>query len=373
MNASRIWTCLAIMGLVAGSALAQGYQDEPDYYEDDDRAGRSRSDGPPQLLFTDEIIDLAIDRIMDQMAEHYAFDENQLYDARDVVKSRFPQFISENRTAIVGVINDYLAAMLGAEAPDPEWVAEWTQRAQPLLGQFLDLVDESADEMDTFMTDEQRVKLAGERAMLDVARNYVTERFDRWAVGGYDPEVEWHGNPGFREQEMAREQQLRDEQETARAEAVGERLGVVGAQLDKSPEDTEEDTPEAKTSRPTAGAKDEWERYVEDFIQRYQLDEGQQNAAHKILTSLQGYRDKYLRRKAKDIEVLEQRLVAAKTDTDRDKVRTTYERLNAPLDRYFQQLKDRLDRIPTRKQRAAAAESYSAPPAEKTESSPKPE
>lgn len=357
MRKAWLGTILAIGAIGLVPVAAQSTYEEPDY-EEVEQELRAWDDESVTLFFTPPIIDLAIDRLMDEMGRHYEFDEDQLYSARQTVKDRFPQFIMENRDDIIRVANDWMAALLGEEPPDPEVVADWAQRARPLMEDFVGLVRESADEMREFMTEEQQIKLDGELAAAEVAVGYATQRLDNWAAGGFDPVTEWHRSPEFKQHERERMEELEAEQAEASAEAVRGRLAAVGTELEqpagRQPDATQE---KAVESKPRAGAaRDEWDRYVAEFIQRYRLDEAQRNTAHKILNSLKDSRDKYLRRKLPDIKRLEQRLTGAQTQDDRAALRKAYTRLNAPLERYFQMLKDRLDRIPTRKQRAAAAQ-----------------
>ena len=358
----KAWLTAILAVSVTGLApsMAQSSYEEPDY-EGAKRELQAWDDETVTLFFTPPIIDLAIDRLMDEMGRHYEFDEDQVYAAREVVKERFPQFILENRNDIVGIANDWVATMLGEEAPDSEDIADWAQRVRPLMDEFVGLVHDSADEMREFMTEEQQIKLDGELAAADVAVDHANRRIDHWAAGGFDPATDWHKSPEFREHERERLEQLEVEQAEASAEAVRDRLDAVGEELEQPDEplsdEPQRDEPEAEPVETAPRTeRDAWEQYVVDFIRRYQLTEAQQNSAKKILTNLQERRDNYLRRKLPAIEQLEQRLAMASTDEDRSSLREAYTKLSAPLDRYFQMLKDRLDRIPTRRQRAAAAQ-----------------
>lgn len=309
------------------------------------------------------MIDLAIDRISDEMAKVYAFDEDQLWSTRDVLKQRFPQWMDQNRAEMQTLSNQYFEALLSGEPPTPEEVAHWSARALPLFNEFTQLVDDTTEEMRTYMTDEQQVLLNGQLAAMQVGMTYMQQRLNTWKDGGYDWETEWPRSHEFKKQQGAREKQLQNEAERAANDAMGI-SPEGGAAVEPGGMGTPEAGPAAPaergkerrpTSQPKTGPKDEWTVYVENFIKRYQLDEEQQGQARKCLTSSLEERDKYLKRKLPDINKVEDKLKAAKTDEERETVRAELTKLNAPLDRYFGQLKDRLVRIPNRKQRAAAA------------------
>lgn len=349
MNTTRMWALVAVVGLGGALACAQ------DPYEEEQRErprGR-RDDRPPVLFLTPRIMHRVIDRISEGVAKHYEFDEDQLWNTRELWKERFPRFIMDNRDEIVVLINEYTAALLDEDPPLPEDVADWAQRAMPLIDGFTDLVEDTTEDMRTFMTEDQQVKLDGELAMFRVAVDHLNNRMTVWANGGYDWKSEWPKSEAFREKERERQEQLEREQRRAAAIERGEDPDAAEAKYQAGR------APKAATTQPEAPTapkpKDDWTIYVEGFIKRYQLDEGQQNQARRILRSLQEQRHNYLTRKVDEINALERRLKAAETDEQREKVQAELKRLNEPLGRWFEQLKERLEPIPTRKQRAAAA------------------
>ncbi|HMQ14848.1 MAG TPA: hypothetical protein PKC49_02635 [Phycisphaerae bacterium] len=99
----------------------------------------------------------------------------------------------------------------------------------------------------------------------------------------------------------------------------------------------------------TQPALDPWEAYVVQFIERYRLDRDQSQKAHAILRECTTQRDEYLGRRAGRIRELTDKRPA--TAGDRGLVEEELRRLLAPVDRMFEQLKQRLDRLPTRAQR----------------------
>lgn len=100
---------------------------------------------------------------------------------------------------------------------------------------------------------------------------------------------------------------------------------------------------------------DEWERYTREFIGRYQLTEEQSQAAWKILRDCQAQRTRYLSAKRETIRRLEERLQGKKTADEGAEILAQLEELKKPIQRIFEQeLKPRLDRLPTRVQRRAA-------------------
>lgn len=352
MRASRAGLGLLLLVLAGSVAGAQEPYDEDGAAPEEDRL-------PPVLLLDERIIDLVIDRLTDKMAAHYAFDEDQLFNARDVIKSRFPGFLLENRDEIVRVINQYTAAMLAAEPPTPDQVAAWSEHTLPLINEFADLVEGSAEDMRTFMTDEQRIKLDGELAAFRVGINHINHKMTVWIDGGYDWQSEWPRSEAYREAHREEERALRDEQQEAKRAAMGTEppaksetvevtIGSGGVTVQTRP------SSQPATSRPAPPA-DPWQAYTEEFIRRYQLSEAQQNTARKILHSLRDQRDQYLRRHAAEITSLKQQLADEERPAQRASIAARLTRRNEPVERGFQKLKERLNTLPTRRQRAAVA------------------
>ncbi len=93
-------------------------------------------------------------------------------------------------------------------------------------------------------------------------------------------------------------------------------------------------------ARESRGTGDPWDDYVIAFIRRYHLDDSQQSSAHSLLRM---YKDE--RRQYRDARKLDY-AAAEKIENDQ-KRHDEIERLNKGIDRLFEVLKERLERIPT--------------------------
>lgn len=87
-----------------------------------------------------------------------------------------------------------------------------------------------------------------------------------------------------------------------------------------------------------------WEQYVRDFVQRYDLDPSQQSTAQSVLREMQQRRTAYEQTRRGDFE-------AAQQLEDVGKRQQRLDELNRPVIRLFEDLKSRLERIPTAQQR----------------------
>jgi len=343
MKAGRILTLLGMVAL-AGPAFSQ----RPPR-QDDQQQIPSAGFWPTSLM-----MERFIDRLTEDLAATYDLDEDQLYNTRELWKERFPAWLNDHRGEIMQLTNEYFEALLAGEPPAPAEVAGWAGRALPLFDEFTDLVEGVTEEMGTYFTDDQRVMLDSHMAGFRTGLGFVVQRLGVWSEGGYDPETEWPGSPGHGAAERQREREMQEAIQRAEAEARGE----APAETDEQPSQ-----PAASTTAAVA-SQDEWTKYVEDFIIRYQLTAEQQAKAYKVLRSQQEQRERYLRRQGDRLAAARQALQAAKTDEERSAASAAVDQFQRPLDRMFTQLVERLDRLPTRKQRLAAAEAgrVAAPP-----------
>jgi hypothetical protein len=344
MNRTRIWAGVAVAGLATALAAAQ--------YDNSGQPPPRRAEVPNAGFWpTQRMLESAIERITEEMGKVYSLDEDQMLNTQDLLKQRFPRWMEENRPQLQTLTNEWFEAMIAGDPPSPEHVADWASRALPLFEQFSGLVDETSDDMRTYMTDEQQVLLDGQLAAMRVGMNYMKQRMDTWKDGGYDWQSEWPRSEEFKRQEPERRKHLEQEAERQKLIAMGQEPpaapGGGAPGLTKPP---------AQTAPKTNGSKDDWTVYVESFIKRYQLDEAQQNSARQYLRDGQELRDKHLTRKLAEIKTLEEKQKIAKTDEEREQVRVAVERVNRPVEQIFQRLKDKLDKLPTRKQRAAAVQ-----------------
>jgi hypothetical protein len=367
MTANKRLSLLLCLVLFVPAALSQSprargdrqeFQAPPGAALEEPPAARDRRgyDEPPPAGFwpTNRMMYLFIDRLTEDLSKSYGFTDDQLQQTRELWKDEFPIWLNEHRADIQQLTNEYLEALLDNKPPDPEYVADWAQRVLPLVDEFADRCEVVGEQMRPFLSEEQQLTLDGQLAGFRVGMKYLNQRLGGWAEGGFDAAFDWHRSPGFKEREKERNEQIHQEAEQAQAAARGEVLppsgeaGGAGAQEAVKP---------AVTSKPAA---DDWGKYVEDFIRRYQLNAEQQEMAHKHLRVIQERRDGFLRRNASDFERAQRAASAAKSDGQRTRAEEQLRRLNRPLENMFTQLKEKLETIPTRRQRAEAADNGKA-------------
>lgn len=106
-----------------------------------------------------------------------------------------------------------------------------------------------------------------------------------------------------------------------------------------------------------------WERYVRDFLARYQLDAEQTQRAWTIHLECERTATEVMAPRRQEQTALVSEYLAARDAKDprADELERKLEKLREPIDKTFEtQLKPRLDKLPTRTQRRAAEERAAA-------------
>jgi hypothetical protein len=367
-----------LMALLAAppAAAQQGQRDErelDDPTNEDESAPIFSFDISPQLLANG--LDLLVEK---RLAKDYDLDDYQYEQMRQVLHEHVPRFLKEHQKELERLFVEWTEVISAGEPPDSEYVAQWAQRALPTVEAFQGMVGSMATDMREFMTDEQQVLLDGYLAVFDTGTRTLNNRLQVFAQGGFDPERDWLGYKEVRHRSPEEARQLRQEMEEARWAAMDRsRQAGRGAGAGAAPPSDAELVADALASPPRRVAKtvksdkDEWTRYVEDFIRRYNLNDEQQQKAHSLLQQQLERREHYLRRKDREVERIKNMFKQAQGDAQKTALaETAYRRLNEPIDTMFQKLKEKLETLPTRDQRRAAALAETQKP-EQRKSAPK--
>jgi hypothetical protein len=267
------------------------------------------------------------------VTERYDLDPEQAAQIKAKVMWRTLRFAGKHALTMFEVSEEFLAARLEGRPFTAAEVARWSQAVEPLLldsnGQFEAL----CREIEPLLHQDQRELLARDREAENRRRRLLMAKLGDWQQGKWRPE-DWglHDDPLHKEYFEGRE---------------------VGAGIDPARADPSGKQP----PRYDPADLDAWARYVNDFIRFYRLDEEQKTAARAILrdvrTQAEVHRAALLRE-------------AGRSKSSEHWVRTHT--------RLFEQLKRRLEQIPTDKQARAvrASTQPSVPPGATPPASPVP-
>lgn len=352
------WTVLVCVVAVSPSGWAQDLESE-------DRPARPEPIGI-EIKLTDKMIYNWLDVVADDMASDYELSDDQYYHVNEMLHQHIPNFLRENREEISRAVTEFGEVFGDNEAPDSVTVAEWADRTRPLLGKFRETVEVMSEDFREVFDEGQMVKLDGYLAMMDAGTEMVEHRLAGWSEGEFNPESDWWGGRDFDQEERERRREMERRTVAAKEAVIAYHMGeeyqaagdgeVAGGREIAPPPGKRggEDKPTARSGKSGESASDAWKVYTENFIVRMQLNQSQTQQARLIYDRAASDRDRYRRSRLSEYDRIEKMATAAKSEADRESVKQAKARLDQGIDQMFERLKSRLDRIPTRKQRAAA-------------------
>ena len=296
---------------------------------------------PPEGLWpSPKLTNLLLVRWADQIGREYELDDEQREKVRDTVVDRWAPFLEENRKAIQPVVNEFLEMRLDLAPPEKSRVAAWAERAKPVFDSLRAEIGEGIDDIRPVLTPAQRARFELRAFQFGAAMTLAEMKLQAYQTGNFDPKELWDP-PGHHRSEH-------DKRDPDVPRAKDETPDSTVA-----PEETDQITLEIRG----------WERFVTDFSETYSLDPGQRNAAASFLAEMTRRALAHRDRRQGEITELERRIADFNgSDADRGSLTGRLVELYGPIDEMFTELKQRVEALPTRSQRAAVKASALSPP-----------
>lgn len=358
-------------------------------------------------------MDFMINNYVGMLVRKYNLTDEQAEYTRELLHAKSQGFFQQHDQEIRNLLDEMFYVRTGGEI-DQAGLQDWGRRVAPLFNEAKKVLVDGNDEWRQILTDEQRrihdkdlqmmyesFETTGEQIQrivsgemtvdefrnpprLNARRNRATARNVQRDVPprvvNPPPQVVTDPDPGEMQPDqpgtVTPEQRLAEESGDPRNPVAnpGTRRvvsreprtvtanPVPGHVAPVSPDRRITTTPPAGKSGPAFLS--EWEKYVEGFISRYQLDEAQTTRARTILKDCQDQGERIMKARTPVIEQLDREAAELAKSDDKDKAKKAAaiaekrKKLLEPIDRIFEgQLKPRLESLPTRAQRAAAEES----------------
>jgi hypothetical protein len=317
---------------------------------------------------TRKMIERFCDRFARVMAEQLDFDDEQRVYFQEVLRDRVPAWFANNRSTLKPLINEYIETLLSDTPPAPREVAAWAAKALPMVDQVNGLAEACVADLRPALSEDQVLELEGDLAALRTGVSFLRSKLELWEAGGYDPAFDWPTGAHYANLSAAEAIALRNAQEQARAEVTGSPVPMrLAGAVEQAPPDEEggvgalllHEILNVPRNRPVPaqpnGYVDPWDRYAADFIERYQLTASQADTAYRYAREAKQLRDRYLEKNLNEYRRLDAALQSP-GPKDLAALRAAYEKLQAPVDRFYMQMQERLEKLPTRAQRRAAVQ-----------------
>lgn len=275
---------------------------------------------------------LLVRRWATRMGDRYDMDDTQREKLQGAVVDRWLPFLKKHRDDMEPLFEEFVEMRLELSPPSREDAQAWARRALPLLDVLRTELADGADDMREFLTPMQRLKFEAQRLQFALGMSIAEQRLKNFESGEFDADALddlWKPNASRRR--------------ARRKERAAERARKNAKDRD--------------ASGPTDQIELEllaWEKYINDFIKQYELNDGQITAVRSCFDELKQRAKLHRERHGHDLDELERRIQAhggGEQETKELEERLT--ELYGPIDDMFGELKRRIELIPTMVQRAA--------------------
>ena len=312
MNRKWMW-----MGVWIGGALLAG-------------VSIARADDPKAVkeeVYRMWDVDSMILQAADNVSRRYNLNAQQAAYTRKMMVERVTRFLNENQDQIWPLVRDLARYQLTGAPPDESTAKRIGGSALPIVEKAKQAILEANREWGSILTEEQKRLHEYDLREMEGTFSKVRDNFEQWQTG---KPVE---NPIFPQH-------------------------VPSA--DEPPAPPQPHTKFTEGSRKWAIQQGAWAKYVGDFIRKYNLDPGQREAAQSILRELKEDAVEYRDSKKQEYAEVDRRLKEAFDSGDLKRI-AAVERdetaLNKPINKMFDELRERLDKIPNDAQKERFAQS----------------
>lgn len=392
---------LALMVVSLGAAL-------PAWSQTEERERASRYNAIVDNL------DVLVENYTRFLARKYDLTDEQNEYTKYLLRERAYDFFNQNEEEVRVLLDRLFDVRTGGEMSQEELI-EWGQRVKPVYEEAKQLIVDGNDEWRQILTDEQK-KIHDEDLELMYESFSTTEGQLEQIVSGQMTVDEFRTPQRSRrpkaterrQQTTPRASPALDRETPAVRDVRRDRSPVEGQPepriLDDEKRVAERDIrerprvtqPEGEARRPRVttprgrypqpdqaareagrarsgsrlpkktgaqGFEGQWDKYVREFIERYKLNDEQTQKAESVLQDCKAQANRYLLGRKSQMEQLDKQIEELKKSKDKDKNKAKRlssltdqrNKLREPINRIFeQQLKPRLERLPTRAQRQAA-------------------
>jgi hypothetical protein len=338
-------------------------------------------------------IDALLEAHARTLARRYNLSEEQERYTQAFLREKANAFLDKHREELFDLIDRLVEVRAGGDMEQQELMA-WGKRALPLYEEAKTLIvqgnndwrgilneeqrkthDEDLQEMYAgfVTTEDQLQRIVSGQMTLDEFRKGPARQVPRpapelrpaaspQAQAGVTPERDPRPTPpsAARQRSTAYDSGAgANARSSQQAPTGGTAVGSRGGQRGRG----RAGAPQSQPARSGTDFESQWEAYVREFIQRYQLDDGQTERAQSILKDCQDAAQRVVQKSKGEIEQLDKKLLGLAESKDADKLKELSEinarrtKLLEPINEIFEkQLKPRLEKLPTRAQRQAAEE-----------------
>lgn len=315
-------------------------------------------------------VESMVEQAADQIITRYKLNDQQAAYTRQLMSRRVNQLLDKHEDDIRALFREAMAMRMMGKPPSVEAIQSWAKRAAPIYQEAKKHILEGNKEWAEILSPEQKKTHELDVKMMEMDFAQYEKRLERWSEGGFDPKKDWVVESQTRRRPMprsAKEAELAraraKAQAEARAKAQAAKGGPEEAAKSQTPDIGGPPAPIRIGAKPAETAPSEtvevtpdveldpehfWDVYVRGFIKQYHLDKAQTQQALAILKDCKerarrhrdAHREDYLRLHK---QIREARARGAKAADANEELAD----LDGPINELFEELKRRLENIPT--------------------------
>ena len=322
--------------------------DTPQTPADESGGGNGASEAPQEygatelgVRMTPALAQAISGRMTEQMKRRYELDDKQTAEIASAIQHNILKLAHENAAAGRDAIEMMMATMIAHDGQMPREAAmEFSTQMKALIPPLRQFFQESAIDAGKSMTLKQRLKFTGDMTGLMAGLAVFESRMNRWEQG----HVEDGANPFF---------------DPPRSDDDAD---AEGGDPNESPELRRARRRVDNMMQWQLNVEGEWEKYVRNAIVYYDFDESQQTAANGILDSAReraaAVKNEDWRAAVRANRIADQLSWSLDEKFNRGPLRyqieQAYQALRKPLNDIEEDLKRRIETLPTSKQRQKA-------------------
>lgn len=260
--------------------------------------------------------------------------QDQVELLNDQMRRESMEFTMKHFDKLMPVALEAVQAKAAGEPFTPEMIAKWARQLEPVMDDALAGVDRVKQRLASTMDESQKALLEKDMAAVQKRHEFMKKQVTKWKRGEWTPyDFGLDRDPTYAGVIMDY-----PVPESVPAERR-EELELAAARRDQS----------------------QWAKYVADFVNKYDCDETQRNAADAILKDSEGEAAKHLAAHGKDLEYHELRAKESPSDRKRKYHADQAEKLRKPISRIFDRMCRRLESsVLNRQQRQQLAKDKAA-------------
>ena len=299
-------------------------------------------------------VNVMVEQAAKQIIRRYKLTDEQAGYTRQLMAKRVNTLLDKHEDRIRQLFREAIAMRTTGKPPSAEAIKSWSERAMPIYEDAKREIIAGNEEWGQILSPEQQKIHKLDLKMMKVDFNQYEERLGRWSKGGFDAKKDWVTKRPPARRTTAKPRGVKKPKPkvaTPNPQVAQRPPGPagppkLGVQAAKEPGSVQGGADDVELD-----PEHFWDIYVRDFSRKYRLDSGQRGQARAVLKDCKERARRHRDAHREEYERLHGRirqLRGSGADVEaRGAANAELADLDAPISDLFEELKSRLEGIPT--------------------------